>query len=142
MGAVWLRLRAHTALVRAEPLARLPQVALMSLADPGRGGAPAGQLEAVASPDGTLGVTTDRVRILAGQRPPAADPADVMIDPQLASGQRLRPGSTLRLIGVPGTAKACPPQRAGSAPGRPVPLTFRVSAVAASDDQVVLAPRR
>jgi hypothetical protein len=40
------------------------------LAVPGRGGAPAGQLEAVASPDGTLGVTTDRVRILGGQRPP------------------------------------------------------------------------
>ncbi len=127
-------------------LARLPQVASMStevvyeLAVPGRGGAPAGQLEAVASPDGTLGVTTDRVRVLAGQRPPAADPADVMIDPQLAAGQRLRPGSTLHLIGVPSTAKACPPQRAGPAPRRPVPLTFRVSAVAAFDDQVVPAP--
>ncbi len=127
-------------------MARLPQVASMSaeviyeLAVPGRGAAPAGQLEAVASPDGTLGVTTDRVRILAGQRPPAADPADVVIDPQLATGQRLRPGSTLHLIGVPSTAKVCPPQQARSAPGRPVPLTFRVSAVAAFDDQVVPAP--
>ena len=127
-------------------LARLPQVASMStevvyeLAVPGRGGAPAGQLEALASPDGTLGVTTDRVRILAGQRPRAPGPADVMIDPQLATGQRLRPGSTLHLIGVASTAKACPPQRVGSAAGRPAPLTFRVSAVAAFDDQVVPAP--
>ena len=57
-------------------LARLPQVASMStevvyeLAVPGGGGTPAGQLEAAASPDGTLGRTTDRVRILAGRRPP------------------------------------------------------------------------
>ena len=57
-------------------LAQLPQVASMStevvyeLAVPGGAGTPAGQLEAVASPDGTLGRTTDRVRILAG-RPPA-----------------------------------------------------------------------
>ena len=72
-------------------LARLPQVASMStevvyeLAVPDGGGAPAGQLEAVASPDGTLGRTTDRVRILAGRRPPSADPAAVMIDQQLAA---------------------------------------------------------
>jgi hypothetical protein len=126
-------------------LARLPQVASMStevvyeLAIPG-GGGPAGQLEAVASPDGTLGRTTDRVRILAGQRPPAADPADVMIDPQLAAQRRLRPGSTLHLVGVPSTAKVCPPQTASRVPRHPVPLSFRVSAVAAFDDQVVPAP--
>src|ERR1700722_2066307 len=94
-------------------LARLPQVASMStevvyeLAVPGGGGAPAGQLEAVASPDGTLGRTTDRVRILAGRRPLLADPSAVMIDQQLAARQRLRPGSTLRLFGVPSTAKGC-----------------------------------
>ena len=54
-------------------LARLPQVAALStevvytLATPGRGSGAAGQLEALASPDGTLGVTTDRARILAGR---------------------------------------------------------------------------
>src|ERR1700722_19577575 len=83
-------------------LARLPQVASMStavvyeLAVPGGGGTPSGQLEAVASPDGTLGRTTDRVRILAGRRPSSADPAAVMIDQQLAVSKQLRPGSTLR----------------------------------------------
>lgn len=67
-------------------LARLPQVAALStevvysLAVAGRGGGPPGQLEAVASPDGSLGVTTDRVRILAGRWPPRNDTADVVID--------------------------------------------------------------
>jgi hypothetical protein len=127
-------------------LARLPQVASMStevvyeLAIPGRGGGPAGRLEAVASPDGTLGSTTDRVRVLAGQPPSATDPSGVMIDPQLAARQRLHPGSTLHLLGVPSTAKVCPPQSASPAPRRPVPLAFRVSAVVAFDDQVVPAP--
>jgi hypothetical protein len=127
-------------------LARLPQVASMSpevvyeLAVPGGGGTPTGQLEAVASPDGTLGRTTDRVRILAGRRPPPAGPAAVMIDQQLAVRQRLRPGSTLRLRGVPSTAKVCPAGPAGPAQGRAVPLSFRISAVVAFDDQVVPAP--
>jgi ABC-type antimicrobial peptide transport system permease subunit len=127
-------------------LARLPQVTSMStevvyeLAVPGGGGTPAGQLEAVASADGTLGRTTDQVRILAGRRPPPADPAAVMIDQQLAVRKRLRPGSTLHLLGVPSTAKVCPPGPASPAQGRPVPLSFRVSAVVAFDDQVVPAP--
>ncbi len=127
-------------------LARLPQVASMStevvyeLAIPARSGGLAGRLEAVASPDGTLGSTTDRIRILAGQRPSATDPSGVMIDPQLAARQRLHPGSTLHLVGVPSTAKVCPPQPASPAPRHPVPLAFRVSAVAAFDDQVVPAP--
>jgi hypothetical protein len=127
-------------------LGRLPQVASVSaevvyeLAVPGRGGLPAGQLEAAASPDGALGRTTDRVRILAGRRPPPGDPAAVMIDQQLAVRQRLRPGSTLHLLGVPSTAKVCPPGPASSAQGRPVPLAFRVAAVVAFDDQVVPAP--
>src|SRR3984957_19901237 len=127
-------------------LARLPQVASMStavvyeLAVPGAGGTPTGQLEAVASPDGTLGRTTDRVRILAGRIPSSADPAAVMIDQQLAVSKRLRPGSTLHLLGVPSTAKVCPAGPAGPALGRAVPLSFRVSAVVAFDDQVVPAP--
>jgi len=134
-------------------LARLPQVAAMStevvyeLAAAGRGAAPAAQLAALASPDGTLGVTTDRVRIIAGRWPASNDPAAVVVDPQLAAQQRLRPGSTVHLAGLPSTAKVCPPQRPVPRPARPVPrparpvpLAFRVSAVAAFDDQVVPAP--
>ena len=94
----------------------------------------------MASPDGTLGSATDRLWIVAGQRPPATDPADVIVDPQLAAQQRVRPGSTLHLIGVPSTAKVCPAQLAPASRGLPVPLAFRVSAVASFDDQVVPAP--
>jgi hypothetical protein len=128
-------------------LARLPQVASMwtevvyELAVPASGSAPAGQLEAIASPDGTYGQITDRVRILAGQQPPSNDPAAVMVDQQLAARQRLRPGSTLHLLGVPSTAKVCPAQKAALATqSRPVRLDFRVSAVVAFDDQVVPSP--
>jgi hypothetical protein len=128
-------------------LARLPQVASMwtevvyELAVPASGSAPAGQLEAIASPDGTYGQTTDRVRILAGQQPRSYDPAAVMVDQQLAARQRLRPGSTLHLLGVPSTAKVCPAQKAALATqSRPVRLDFRVSAVVAFDDQVVPSP--
>ena len=97
-------------------LARLPQVASMSaevvytLSVPGRGGGPAGQLEAIASPDGTLGTATDRVRIVAGHRPPAADPADVMVDPQLAA----------QAAGAPGR-HAAPDRRAEHSQGVPGP---------------------
>ena len=75
---------------------------------------------------------------LASARLPPTRPKS-SIDPQLAAQQRLQPGSTLHLLGVPSTAKVCPPQPAR--PGRPpVPLAFRVSAVVAFDDQVVPAP--
>jgi hypothetical protein len=46
----------------------------------------------------------------------------------------------VHLIGVPSTAKVCPPQPAGAVRRHPVPLAFRVSAVAVFDDQVVPAP--
>jgi hypothetical protein len=130
-------------------LAGLPQVASMwtgvvyELALPARL-APAGsQLDAVASPDGTLGRSTDRVKMLAGRLPSPVDPWAVAVDPQLAAAAHLRPGSTLHLLGIPSTAKTCAPasSAAGPArPARPVRLRFRVSGIAVFDDQVVPAP--
>ena len=128
-------------------LARLPQVASMStevvyeLAVPGGGGRQPGSWKRSPARTARSGRTTDRVRILAGRRPPTADPAAVLIDQQLAVSQRLRPGSTLHLLGVPSTAKVCPAGPASPGQSRPVPLSFRVAAVAAFDDQVVPAPR-
>jgi hypothetical protein len=49
---------------------------------------PGSQLEAVASPDGALGTSTDRVRVLAGRPFNPADPRAVMVDQELAA--RLR----------------------------------------------------
>ena len=129
-------------------LARLPQVAsiwtgvVYSLALPAPEVPPGSQLEAVASPDGALGTSTDRVRVLAGRPADPADPRAVMIDQELAAAAHVRPGGTLRLLGVPSTAKTCTTGGGPAAPGRarPVPLAFRVSAVVAFDDQVVPSP--
>jgi hypothetical protein len=126
-------------------LARLPQVASLwtgvvyELALPARQAPPGSQLEAVASPDGALGTSTDRVRVLAGRPPDPTDPRAVMVDQQLASSARLRPGSTLHLAGIASTPKTCPASGGPAGHARPVPLTFRVSAIVAFDDQVVPA---
>jgi putative ABC transport system permease protein len=128
-------------------LARLPQVAsiwtgvVYSLALPPPA-PPGSQLEAVASPDGALGTSTDRVRVLAGRPFDPADPRAVMVDQELAAAAHVRPGGTLRLLGVPSTPKTCATGGGPAAPGRarPVPLAFHVSAVVAFDDQVVPSP--
>ena len=128
-------------------LAHLPQVAsiwtgvvyTLALPPPAP---PGSQLEAVASPDGALGTSTDRVRVLAGRPFDPADPRAVMIDQELAAAAHVRPGGTLRLLGDPSTPKTCAAGGGTAAPGRarPVPLAFRVSAVVAFDDQVVPSP--
>ena len=137
-------------------LARLPQVASLwtgvfyTLALPAPQAVPGSQLDAVASPDGALGASVDRVRILAGRPLDPADPRAVMVDRQLAAAAHVRPGGTLHLLGVPSTAKTCPAGdqasggpsggQAGAGRAQPVPLEFRVAAIVAFDDQVVPAP--
>ena len=128
-------------------LAHLPQVAsiwtgvvyTLALPPPAP---PGSQLEAVASPDGALGTSTDRVRVLAGRPFDPADPRAVMVDQELAAAAHVRPGGTLRLLGDPSTPKTCAAGGGTATPGRarPVPLAFGVSAVVAFDDQVVPSP--
>jgi ABC-type antimicrobial peptide transport system permease subunit len=119
-------------------LARLPQVTALSsailynLALPAAGGVPDTQVQAYASLDGTLGVTMDRVKLLQGRmfRPAAA--GEAVVDPQLASMEHLRPGATLRMIGIPYNPK-------GGAPdlGLSFPVSFLVTGVGVFDDQIV-----
>lgn len=86
-----------------------------------------------ASPDGTMGVTMDRVKVLAGRPFAVGRTGAAMVDPQLAARDHLRPGSTLRLLVVPSSA-------AGIAdPRRAVPMTFRVTAIVVLDNEVVPA---
>ncbi|MBO0813874.1 MAG: FtsX-like permease family protein [Actinobacteria bacterium] len=123
-------------------LARLPQVAAMSsaiqynLALPAGRGEPDTQLTALASPDNTLGVSVDRVKITDGAMfdPGAAN--QVVIDPRLASMEHVRPGGLLRLTAIPynGFAQGAVPDL-----GLAFPLYFRVSGIAVFDDQVVPA---
>jgi len=124
-------------------LSRLPQVTAMSSAiqynlglPASGGGFPDTQLEAFASPDDTLGVSVDRVKMLQGAMfdPGAAN--QVVIDPQLAARERLRPGSVLRMTGIPynGAAEGAQPDLSLA-----FPLYFRVTGIALFDDQVVPA---
>jgi hypothetical protein len=123
-------------------LARLPQVAAMSsaiqynLALPAGGGEPDTHLTALASPDDTLGVSVDRVKVTDGAMfdPRAAN--QVVVDPNLAAMEHLRPGSMPRVIAIPynGFAQGAEPDLSLA-----FPLYFRVTGIAVFDDQVVPA---
>jgi hypothetical protein len=121
-------------------LPRLPQVASMSSASlynvvlPVRHGLPQTQVETLSSPDGTFGVTADRVKILKGQlfNPRAAGQA--MIDQRLADLEHVRPGGTLHLLVVPNNPSTGNPELQHA-----MPMAFQVSAIATFDTQIVPA---
>jgi MacB-like periplasmic core domain/FtsX-like permease family len=122
-----------------DALGHLPQVASMStvmgfnMALPVRHGVPDTRIVVFSSPDGALGVSADRVKIVAGRLsdPEATDEA--MVDEQFARREHLRPGSILHLLGAPTT------KQGALELGRAVPLGFRVSAIVSFDDQIVPA---
>jgi putative ABC transport system permease protein len=118
-------------------LARLPQVASLSTAVlyqvvlPTARHAYNNQVTAMSSPDHGFGVSTDKVKILAGRPFDPAAPGQAMVDPQLAALERIGPGGTLRLLGVPNNPNGTPDF------ARAVPVAFRVTAVVVMDTQVV-----
>src|SRR6266566_7101003 len=119
-----------TALGHLKQVASMSALAYLDMALPVPGSAPDSRVVAEASPDGAAGVSVDRVKIVSGRLFNPADPHAVMIDQRLADMERLRPGGTLRLLGYP--------QKNGNRVGsRPVPLAFRVSAIAVFDDQII-----
>ena len=85
----------------------------------------------MSSMDGALGVTVDRVKLLAGRLYDPKTPGQAMVDQQLASIEHLTPGSTLRLYGVPSAASGAPEYT------KAVTLTYRVTAIVAFDDEIV-----
>jgi putative ABC transport system permease protein len=119
-------------------LARLPQAAAIStevwyqMAVLTRHGVPE-PVSAFSSPDHTLGVSADRVKVVQGQMfgPRAAGQA--VIDSQLASLEHLRPGDTLHLLGTPNNANGEPDL------SRAIPLAFRVTAIVVFDTEIVPA---
>jgi ABC-type antimicrobial peptide transport system permease subunit len=120
----------YGALARRRDVASMWTSVLYNMGLPQGNGVADTLLEAVASPDGALGVSVDRVRVVQGRMFDPADPGAVMVDQQLAGREHLRPGSTLRLLGIP--SKNGNPDLA-----HVVPLAFRVSAVVAFDNQIV-----
>ncbi len=65
----------------------------------------AGQTGVYASPDGRMGLSVDRVKVLAGQLFDPADPRAVMISQRIADEEHVRPGGTAVLVGVPNDAR-------------------------------------
>jgi ABC-type antimicrobial peptide transport system permease subunit len=121
-------------------LGRLPGVASVTLATeynmalPAADGAgPDTGVQVFASRDGSLGVSGDRVKITAGRMfdPSAAGAA--VIDQALASRLGLRPGGTLRLLGIRKDSSGTADLKLA------VPLAFRVTGIGQFDDQVVPA---
>ena len=118
-------------------LAKLPQVASLSTAVlyqvvlPTARHASNNQVTAISSPDRGFGVSTDRVKVLAGRAFDPAAPRQAMIDSQLAALEHVGPGGTLRLLGVPNNPNGTPDF------AKAVPVAFRVTAVVVMDTQVV-----
>ena len=120
-------------------LHRLPQVAAVAtamqynIALPVSGGLPDNQVEVLASSDGSLGTTVDRVKVLQGQMFGPGAAGEAVIDPGTAARLHLAPGDTLHLVATPYLDANGDINPAKSQ----VPLAFRVAAVAVFDDQVV-----
>ncbi|HEV3293143.1 MAG TPA: FtsX-like permease family protein [Streptosporangiaceae bacterium] len=120
-------------------LDQLPQVAAVAtamqynIALPVSGGLPDNQVEVLASSDGSLGTTVDRVKVLQGQMFGSGAAGEAVIDPGTAARLHLAPGDMLHLTAVPyyDASQDLNPAKLQ------VPLTFRVAAVAVFDDQVV-----
>jgi putative ABC transport system permease protein len=85
----------------------------------------------MSSPDGALGVTVDRVKVLSGRRYDAKVAGQAMVDQQLAGLEHLTPGGTLRLYAVPSAQSGAPEY------SKAVTLTYRVTAIVAFDDGIV-----
>jgi ABC-type antimicrobial peptide transport system permease subunit len=85
----------------------------------------------ISSPDGAMGVTVDRAKILAGRLYDPKAPGQAMVDQQLAGLEHLTPGSTLRLYGVPSAPSGRPEY------DKAVTLTYRVTAIVVFDDEIV-----
>lgn len=123
-------------------LRKLPQVAAMDtgalyeMVVPGSASSAPGDsqgipVQAWASPDGTMGVTADRVKVLSGALFNPAAAGQAMIDQRLAALEHLKPGGTLHLTGVPNGGNGLPDLH------RAIPLTFTVTAVVAFDTAIV-----
>ena len=84
-------------------------VGLYQAALPARRGQQMVAVETISSPDRALGISADRVKVLAGQiyRPRAAGQA--MVNQKLAELEHLRPGGLLHLLLIPNNPRAGQP---------------------------------
>jgi ABC-type antimicrobial peptide transport system permease subunit len=121
-----------TAIGRLSQVASMSTIGLYQTVLPTRRGQQLVPVDTMSSPDRALGISADRVKILAGRlfSPRAAGQA--MINQKLANAEHLRPGGMLHLLLIPNNPRTGNPE-----PQLASPLAFRVSAVVAFDTQVV-----
>ena len=118
-------------------LAKLPEVSVLGTGQLYEAALPASHATGVqfeSSPDGVLGSSVDRVKVLSGRRYDPARPGEAMIDQQMAAVEHLKPGDTVRVLGVPLGQKTGTPDFT-----KAVALSFTVTAIVAFDPQLVLA---
>jgi len=118
----------YTALARLPHIAAMTTVSIYNVVLSPRN---PGMVNLMSSPDGAMGVSVDRVKILAGRLYDPKAPGQVMIDQRLASTEHLAPGSTLSLYGVPSAPSGAPEY------SKAVTLPFRVTAIVVFDDEIV-----
>ncbi|HEX4398562.1 MAG TPA: hypothetical protein VH136_13070, partial [Trebonia sp.] len=118
-------------------LAKLPEVGALGTGQLYQATLPASHATEVqfeSSPDGILGTSVDRVKVLSGRRYDPARPGEAMVDQQMAAIEHLKPGDKVRVLGVPLNPKT------GAADfTQAVTLRFTVTAIVAFDPQLVLA---
>jgi putative ABC transport system permease protein len=118
-------------------LAKLPEISALGSGQLYQATLPAShatEVQLESSPDGVLGTSVDRVKVLSGRRYDPARPGEAMIDQQMAAAEHLQPGGTARVLGVPLDPKTGAPDF-----GKAVALSFTVTAIVAFDPQLVLA---
>ena len=120
-------------------LGHLPQVEavstimLLGMAVVVRHGPPDMNATTEGSLNGAVGVSVDRVQVLAGHLFNRADRKAVMIDQRMAALTHLRPGGILHVLAIPGFTTTKPDLE------HEVPLAFRVSAIVRFDTGIVPA---
>jgi ABC-type antimicrobial peptide transport system permease subunit len=121
----------YTALAKLPQVTQLSTEVLYQVTLPTARHAYTNQVYAISSPDRAMGVSADRVKVLAGRPFNPDAPGQAMIDPQLAALEHVRPGGTLRLLGVPNFPDGTPDF------AKRVPVSFLVTAIVVFDNQIV-----
>jgi ABC-type antimicrobial peptide transport system permease subunit len=118
----------YTALARLPHIAAMTTLGIYNFTVSPRNPA---MVNVMSSPDGAMGVSVDRAKVLAGRLYDPAVRGQAMVDQQLASLEHLTPGGTLHLYGVPSAPSGAPEY------SKAVTLTYRVTAIVVFDDEIV-----
>jgi ABC-type antimicrobial peptide transport system permease subunit len=115
-------------------LAKLPQIESMATGQLYQAALPADRqtpVQFIASPDGNFGTRVDRVRVLAGHLFTEGVAGQAMVNQAMAAAERLTPGDTVRVLGVPNDLNTGTPDFS-----KAVTFAFRVTAIVALDPQM------